>query len=922
MVAAETRRSVSLLPILVEDGASASFAATLENQVVKELDAEPRISVSRGKTSGAAMKRLKTEGFNLQTCRELFPRSSADFVFCVSLSTKKAGKNDIHTIEIRVYDVKRKSYNETTRYATAAPDDDGIFERLAILAVEYLVPLIVYPDGDKETKSSTALFRAIQANDLAGAEKALNAGANPNQGRTTFLRTLSSDNTIIREDSIPVYPIFDILDSKTIPQNDKPAFIELLTRHDADFNIRNHNNETPLEHLFAPYAPKEARADIAQALLKGGANPNADVGTFAWSILQIAILDQGIKIPRERLALITALLDHGALLEHENKEGETPLFTAVSKGDSAVISLLLRRGANIHHRSKRGRAALEFITGSQDTSTTIALLRLLIESGAEYRGKDSPVWRYGTDEKNIPVLDYLISIGADINVANEDGRTPTDFAWENNKTVYKYLVSKGGKRFGFKFPSKNDSPACVAVFSKEAPAIRAFRKEEFSLLQARTSDGVPATVLHLAVEQGDLAFLREIAAVPETWDVPDRFRRTPLLIAVSRGRTDIAELLLRYRADPNLPDDTGMTAYSRAAGMDAKTLALLLQLGPPPKNTDPMFVAVMSGDIARVKALVKPLRGECASRANDLIDLAADFGHVDVAKYLSKEFSASISAPAEPLARAEANRRRFSDYEKGGLATRAIEKKDGGIADKRGSFTHGMEEWSPWKETESDFSLSDHPVSFFVPRDYDPSKEYGLLVFFSWNLPSESYRKVLERKRIIWVGFDCYKISYAPLSKDRHHETLALAMAYNAMRHFNIDPRRVYLAGMSWGGRLSGRITSRYPNVFTGAIATAGCQVDNWDNESKQFHDSLWYAQKNLAFAITTGDYDFNKNEAFTMRSQLLDRHFESVLYIQESDKYHEGLSAEKLEEAIDFLDECAAATHTKKGRRVKDGQP
>jgi pimeloyl-ACP methyl ester carboxylesterase len=177
------------------------------------------------------------------------------------------------------------------------------------------------------------------------------------------------------------------------------------------------------------------------------------------------------------------------------------------------------------------------------------------------------------------------------------------------------------------------------------------------------------------------------------------------------------------------------------------------------------------------------------------------------------------------------------------------------------------------------------------------------MVFMSWNSPSAEYRKILERRHIIWVGFDCYKIDYVPLSNDHQHELFALAMAYNLQRYFNIDPSRVYIAGMSWGGRLSGRIASRNPNVFRGAISTDGCQVENWDDTQQSFLDGLWFAQENTPMVITSGDFDFNRGEAFYMSAYLHDRNYRNIMYIQEAGKYHDALSPVTFDRALGFLD-------------------
>lgn len=142
------------------------------------------------------------------------------------------------------------------------------------------------------------------------------------------------------------------------------------------------------------------------------------------------------------------------------------------------------------------------------------------------------------------------------------------------------------------------------------------------------------------------------------------------------------------------------------------------------------------------------------------------------------------------------------------------------------------------------------------------------------------------------------------MSKDYRHEVFYLAAVWAMMKHFSIDPQRVYLSGSSWGGRLTGRIISRYPNVFKGGIATCGCQIDNWDDEKKQYLDCATYDQKHTTMVVTTGDFDFNRDEAYSMYDYYQSRGYKKPFFIQEPKRSHGILTGPDFEKAVSLLEE------------------
>ena len=57
--------------------------------------------------------------------------------------------------------------------------------------------------------------------------------------------------------------------------------------------------------------------------------------------------------------VLALLLDHGANVDHRDKEGRTALIWAATKGDwPDIIASLIRSGARVGHQDRAGHSAL------------------------------------------------------------------------------------------------------------------------------------------------------------------------------------------------------------------------------------------------------------------------------------------------------------------------------------------------------------------------------------------------------------------------------------------------------------------------------------------------------------------------------------------------------------------------------------
>jgi predicted peptidase len=119
-----------------------------------------------------------------------------------------------------------------------------------------------------------------------------------------------------------------------------------------------------------------------------------------------------------------------------------------------------------------------------------------------------------------------------------------------------------------------------------------------------------------------------------------------------------------------------------------------------------------------------------------------------------------------------------------------------------------------------------------IPRGYDAGKPAPLVVALhpGGNMPyygRDFMRLVMEPGlrdlRAIIVAPDCPANSW----EDPRAEQVVLALVEDALRHYNIDRKRVLVAGFSMGGRGTWWMSAKHPEIFTAAIPMAASTGDH-----------------------------------------------------------------------------------------------
>jgi serine/threonine-protein phosphatase 6 regulatory ankyrin repeat subunit B len=340
-----------------------------------------------------------------------------------------------------------------------------------------------------------------------------------------------------------------------------------------------------------------------------------------------------------KLAVVKLMLDSGAAVDGLQQPGLTALHYAAGNGHKAIVDLLLSKGAKPDAQTAGGVTALHL--AAQKGYETVA--KALLAAGAPVNAKttdseihDAAIWalqyRVSTsgqtplllavDAGYAGLLELLLAKGADVNAVDVFGRTPlsyavdkhyqpvvqllvaahanpnagtynvplTEAAYHGDMPALKLLLASGAdpnintnvtEDFG-QIPGLNPSsvgnvtPLAVAIIQKHADAVA-------ELIQAKADpngsapDGSPLIVSAL----GDAPMLKALLEGGADPNRLDGGGNSPLLGAVMQGAQPAVELLLAYKADPNVGRPQNQwTPLQEAAERGSKDIAeVLLKAG-------------------------------------------------------------------------------------------------------------------------------------------------------------------------------------------------------------------------------------------------------------------------------------------------------------------------------------------------------
>src|SRR6266550_1290426 len=125
------------------------------------------------------------------------------------------------------------------------------------------------------------------------------------------------------------------------------------------------------------------------------------------------------------------------------------------------------------------------------------------------------------------------------------------------------------------------------------------------------------------------------------------------------------------------------------------------------------------------------------------------------------------------------------------------------------------------KQIDINYDLTAESFEAYVPKDYDGDKPYGLIVWVNagprGDVPG-NYKEILDQHKLIWIGANNSGNPRAMLIR----MGLAFEAAAGMKKKYKIDEQRIYVAGISGGGKIATILGVAFPDVFRGGFYFVG----------------------------------------------------------------------------------------------------
>lgn len=172
---------------------------------------------------------------------------------------------------------------------------------------------------------------------------------------------------------------------------------------------------------------------------------------------------------------------------------------------------------------------------------------------------------------------------------------------------------------------------------------------------------------------------------------------------------------------------------------------------------------------------------------------------------------------------------------------------------------------------------------------------HGALVFVSPRddaEPREGWSEILDRRNLAWIAAE----GFGNDRRSAQRVLVALLAVKHLQRSVPLDRDRVYIGGMSGGGRVASQALARFPGFFSGALCIVG--ADYVTPESPLAPE---LATKRVVFM--TGDGDFNRREIRRVYLRYLDAGVSQSHLIDLRDFDHQYPDPGQLDEALELLE-------------------
>lgn len=290
------------------------------------------------------------------------------------------------------------------------------------------------------------------------------------------------------------------------------------------------------------------------------------------------LIDAIIKEDRDK---IEVLLEAGASPGKADLDGKSPLHHAARLGQVETVNLLLKYGAHINPRDK-----------------TLA----------------TPLFEAIHSAKALEIVERLLQAGADADIADSKNLVPLHVAAQHSGKDVVNCLSQATAN-----PNRPDTKGMTALHhacqQKNLAAVRALLQDGVSLMCADDNGDTP---LHLVIQgfsqtEKEIIHLLLASGGAPLVNAVNINGKTPLHLAIQGNAFELVQQMLLVGADPNLPDNQGLTPLHLTAmqwNAGEGMMKLLIENGADinkkassTKGT-PLIQALETNNIALVRLLL------------------------------------------------------------------------------------------------------------------------------------------------------------------------------------------------------------------------------------------------------------------------------------------------------------------------------
>ena len=172
----------------------------------------------------------------------------------------------------------------------------------------------------------------------------------------------------------------------------------------------------------------------------------------------------------------------------------------------------------------------------------------------------------------------------------------------------------------------------------------------------------------------------------------------------------------------------------------------------------------------------------------------------------------------------------------------------------------------------------------------------GVLLFISPNataLPQPDWHTILRERNLHWIAAENFGNE-----KPTAQRVLVAIMGLRRLElDHTLDRKRIYIGGMSGGGRAASTAITSFPQLFSGALYIVG--ADTWKRDAHVQLPSI----REKRYVFITGRRDFNRSEMRGVYRDYIENGVQNALLMDLRGFGHQYPGAEQLNRALEFLD-------------------